>query len=466
MSESTELTVLTGATPLAVIQKKDVREAVIAAVTEKVRNHVPDVSTAKGRDAITSLAWMVTRTKTAIDEAGKKLGENARRELDAINSVRTDIRKKLEVLADEAKAPLTAWENMHEAQVEKATQLERAFKAMRIVESGTSLEDVRKRVTALKGKDIVPAEVGADLAPQLAQLRDEVVAELLIAVVRLEKEEADRAELLRLQQEAREREAVEAQRKRADAQITALNKLATEADNDDGDLDPAKCVVHISNVRDNVKVWFGEDNAQRVLEAVNTASAALQRFDDRIKARLAEAERVRTGERAREVTGNVELIYNTAMENKYSLHDTRAQVITQIERLDRLQLQCSPAKLGEHYEATAKYLRSVRSTLEMRRDSLGEKLTAERKRNEELRQKAAAEEARLTAERRAEEEKAAEAERVARNAQRSEIRARIRDEIAAKLNELLKHGSLADVVVAISEGHVPHLVIDYEAQDA
>ncbi|WP_277750417.1 hypothetical protein [Croceibacterium ferulae] len=43
------------------------------------------MTTAKGRKAIASLAAKVARTKTAIDDAGKKLNEEARAKINAVS---------------------------------------------------------------------------------------------------------------------------------------------------------------------------------------------------------------------------------------------------------------------------------------------------------------------------------------------------------------------------------------------
>jgi colicin import membrane protein len=46
-----------------------------------------DVTTEKGRKAIASMAYKVARTKTAIDEAGKKLNEEARARINAVDEI-------------------------------------------------------------------------------------------------------------------------------------------------------------------------------------------------------------------------------------------------------------------------------------------------------------------------------------------------------------------------------------------
>jgi colicin import membrane protein len=79
-----------------------------------------DVATDKGRKAIASMAYKVARTKTAIDEAGKKLNEEARARINAIDESRREIRKQLDDLKDEVRRPLTEWEEAEASRLERA----------------------------------------------------------------------------------------------------------------------------------------------------------------------------------------------------------------------------------------------------------------------------------------------------------------------------------------------------------
>lgn len=85
-------------------------DPLIARIEAEVRAHVPDTSTAKGREAIKSLAYKVARSKTALDEAGKALNEEARAQINQVDAARRAIRDRLDALKDEARKPLTDWE--------------------------------------------------------------------------------------------------------------------------------------------------------------------------------------------------------------------------------------------------------------------------------------------------------------------------------------------------------------------
>ncbi len=94
-------------------------DAVLARIRAAAKaEHADDISTPQGRAAIKSLAYKVARSKTALDEAGKTLGDDWRKRVDAINADRRRIRDELDALADEVRAPLTSWENQEKARVE------------------------------------------------------------------------------------------------------------------------------------------------------------------------------------------------------------------------------------------------------------------------------------------------------------------------------------------------------------
>ena len=109
-TETTDLIALADVQPGALVQSREKFNAFYEKVAQEVAGHEPDLSTDKGRKAIASLAYKVTRTKTAIDEAGKKLTEDKKKEIAAVDAERKAIREKLDALAAEVRKPLTDWE--------------------------------------------------------------------------------------------------------------------------------------------------------------------------------------------------------------------------------------------------------------------------------------------------------------------------------------------------------------------
>lgn len=85
-------------------------DGVIESVRVAVSGHVPDTTTAKGRSAITSLAYKVTRSKTLIDDMGKEIVAEMKRQVAAVDSERRYLRDELDTIRDAVRKPLDEWE--------------------------------------------------------------------------------------------------------------------------------------------------------------------------------------------------------------------------------------------------------------------------------------------------------------------------------------------------------------------
>jgi hypothetical protein len=91
-----EIVTLVEATPSLVLIDKEKFSQFYEAMKEECDAHEPDLTTEKGRKAIASLAYKVARTKTAIDDAGKALNEEARARINAIDESRLPFRWEAE----------------------------------------------------------------------------------------------------------------------------------------------------------------------------------------------------------------------------------------------------------------------------------------------------------------------------------------------------------------------------------
>lgn len=176
-----------------------------------------DLTTEKGRKAIASMAHKIARTKTAIDEAGKKLNEEARKQINVVDESRRKIRDRFDALKDEVRQPLTKWE---EAETIRVGKVERFF--TRMTEMGRVTADdttsaVKERYEQLS--TLSPSEeVFKDRLDDALAAVDSAMTGLKLAHERLVKEDEDRAELARLRAENEAREAAEAERRAAEEQ--------------------------------------------------------------------------------------------------------------------------------------------------------------------------------------------------------------------------------------------------------
>ena len=113
---------------ISLYKKGEGLEPLIEAVREKVDTFTHDLTTAKGRSATASLSAKVSKAKTFLDGLGKKLVEDQKREIKLVDESRKSMRDQLDQLRDEARAPLTAWEN---AEKQRLDDLESAIQELK-----------------------------------------------------------------------------------------------------------------------------------------------------------------------------------------------------------------------------------------------------------------------------------------------------------------------------------------------
>jgi hypothetical protein len=204
-TETPDIVALFEASPSIVLLDKDKGEAFYAAVKADVEAHVPDLTTAKGRDAIKALAYKVTRTKTAIVAAGKELTAEWRKQTEKVNAARNDAEERFAALAEAARKPLTDWEDAETARQDRIkTVLERLQSAPGLLVGDTS-ETIAARLAEVEA--VVIDDAFDEYQEAGEKLRATAVAALTALLSRARQEEADRAELERLRAAEAERQA-------------------------------------------------------------------------------------------------------------------------------------------------------------------------------------------------------------------------------------------------------------------
>lgn len=302
------------ANPVLVLLEPEKFEPFFESIKEKCKAHVPDLTTAKGRAAIKALAFTVTRTKTAIDDAGKKLNEAARAQINKVDASRRDIKARLDALADEVRKPLTEWEEKEDERLEFVRVELSTLRAAVNIPRNFTAADVGDAIAKLQAMKFDPA-VFQDQADDAVFLRNAAVETLTETKARLEREEADKAELERLRAEAAERQRVENERARQQAE--ERRRIDTE------DALAAQIIEYIKTVRMGFiggqpqpygillyelerKIVLA-DYAERHREAIEAARAeahtflteTVERAEERRRAREAEDEKGRIAEAAK-----------------------------------------------------------------------------------------------------------------------------------------------------------------------
>ncbi|MDE1488907.1 cell envelope biogenesis protein TolA [Xenorhabdus bovienii] len=127
-----ELIVIEQATALNLFTTPDKINQLIEQIKQKAeteRNELDtDLSVAKNRKAVASLAYKVTQTKTYIDKAGKEVVDELKVLPKKVDAARKLFRDELDALSDEIRRPVTEWEEVEKSRIEAeelAKQVER-----------------------------------------------------------------------------------------------------------------------------------------------------------------------------------------------------------------------------------------------------------------------------------------------------------------------------------------------------
>lgn len=251
---TTDISALVETNPVMVLTDVKTYEQFYASIKAKIAASEPDVSTEAGRKKIKSLAYQITRSKTAIDEAGKSRTEEWRKLTNQVNAQRKRVREELEELAAEARHPVTEWERAEEKRTETVAKFFDTVRAVRAVLHATGSGMIQADLDDLDTMRVDPAvflERTEEAEATLAEAKEHLAAALATAkqteenereLERLRAEQraraeadlkaAEKAEADRLAKEAAERAEAEAKRREEEAAERARaeeKRLAEEA---------------------------------------------------------------------------------------------------------------------------------------------------------------------------------------------------------------------------------------------
>ncbi|MEX6255490.1 MULTISPECIES: hypothetical protein [Providencia] len=256
-----ELVVIEKSTALEVFKSSDSVEDIIRKVEQEVNSFIPDVSTAKGRKEIASLAYKVAQSKTYLDGLGKDLVAELKEIPKLIDANRRTVRERFDTLRDKVRQPLTEWEAEQErieaekqmlAWHEEALEMNAAFDKA-LAERIESDHEIALLMNEKFDRDLAEAKAEAERqriaheeelkrqAAEQARLAAEQKAQQEIEAAaqreREAKEAAERAErekqeaIQRAEQEAKEaKEKAERDAKEAQERAEREKQLAIEAE--------------------------------------------------------------------------------------------------------------------------------------------------------------------------------------------------------------------------------------------
>lgn len=182
--------------------------------------------TKKGRGAIISLAYKVSKSKAEFDRQGKALTERQRLEIEAVNAGRKTAAECLDALRDEIRKPVDDWEAAKEAETQRIKDRLSVFDAGR-ADAQCTVEQITAVIASIEAQEIGAdwgahqpvAEIASSNA--LSSLR----ANLLIAQLREDQE----AELTRLRAESAERDEADRKAQVERDRVAAIEAAAVEA---------------------------------------------------------------------------------------------------------------------------------------------------------------------------------------------------------------------------------------------
>ncbi|MHA3385580.1 hypothetical protein ACX1GN_12415 [Yersinia enterocolitica] len=266
-------------------------------------NEVPDVSTAKGRARIASLAAGASRSKTAIEKPGREYLRHLKEQPKIIEAELRRFVIECDEIRDETRRPLTEWEAeqdrlnqeaeakkkaeqlaaeievAHEMALlmndafdrdakEKADEVERLRKAHEEFIVQQAAEKAKREVEEKAKRDIEAAEQRereAKLAQERAEQKAEQDKKDAAAKAEREKQDAIAAEKLKAQEEA-ERVQREAKQKE-DARLAEEKRVADEAAKRAADVEHRR-TINRQAVADLIANGLPEDCAQKCVAAI------------------------------------------------------------------------------------------------------------------------------------------------------------------------------------------------------
>lgn len=311
MSTETEIT-LVEESEVELYSKSGSLKPLIEKIRKEVLSIAPDVTTARGRDEIASLAYKVARSKTKVDEIEKKRGEKARLELERINSERKIWRDEMDKLKDEVRKPLTDYEEREKNRIRKHQEACAEIEAMKMLRPWCS-QEAKEFVDKLTA--ITVDESYEEYRNKAEQAKADSLAYLQNEYTKLKKQEDDAAELEKLRKAEEERK-----RKEREDQIAkdAADKARKDAEEAAAKAEKARQAAEAKKQadeqakRDAEAARIAKENADKIKAAEDKAAQAKRDADAEIervqkekdaadKAHKAEIEKVRQQASGKEV---------------------------------------------------------------------------------------------------------------------------------------------------------------------
>lgn len=203
-------------------------DAIIDKFEAEVKTIDRDVSTGKGRDNIRSIAFKLAKLKNALDKMGRDLTEEQRTVIAAVNAERSRAWDRMEALQESVRKPLTDWENAEKGRVAAHEAGIAEIEALAAFDAVPTTEQIEARLAAFLA---LPVREWQEFAGRHEDVHAKTSERLLARITVARQDDADRAELARLQAEEQARLQKEREDKiAADAKAEAEHVAKEQAD--------------------------------------------------------------------------------------------------------------------------------------------------------------------------------------------------------------------------------------------
>lgn len=172
-------------------------------VKTEVLSEVPDLTTAKGRQRIASLAAKVSKSKTAVENPGRAYLKQLKDLPKTIEKELREFADSMDALRDEVRKPLTDWENAEKARVERHKEKISHIVSYRDARTDVTAEQMEALIETLE--DFCVDQAFEEFEAEAHREKSESLAFLREAHQKQQKVEAEQAELAQLRAEAEER---------------------------------------------------------------------------------------------------------------------------------------------------------------------------------------------------------------------------------------------------------------------
>ncbi|MGX8816731.1 hypothetical protein [Enterobacter kobei] len=174
-------------------------------------NEVPDLSTAKGRARIASLAAQVSRSKTAVEKPGRDYLKRLKEQPKVVEAELRRFVTECDQLRDEVRRPLTEWEDAEKSRAEALQQRLVDLRALADVidTAGNYLPSADIQARIQEAKSVALDESWQERTSEAGVAKDSTIQQLEASLVVAQKREHEAAELERLRKEAEEKARLE-----------------------------------------------------------------------------------------------------------------------------------------------------------------------------------------------------------------------------------------------------------------